>query len=431
MSLDRSIVPEVTPFGKMTVPPQEVVMLSNGITLHIYRGGDQPICNFSVVFPGGTAEMGSECLATLVTAQMIEGTRHHSSQEIAGFLDFYGVRFGFRAYAHNTIADFYMLTEKAHDVLPMIAEIVSEPIYPATELATAKTRISSSLLAAHEDVASLAGELFNELICGPGNPIGRPLTQELIDSIAPEVLRREYNIRFSPAGMHLFLSGMVDDDLIKLVAVTFGSLPGNRNIPRYHIAKMKPSAPGTHFIAKEDAFQSAIICGLPTIGRNNPDYIPLRLAVMALGGYFGSRLMKNIREEKGLTYGIGASLSGSQDGAYMSIAAQCDCSMARTVVKEIKNELHNLGDNPPEGDELHRLKLNAMTSLAELLDSPQSILSYYANNLLVGTPDKYFESQQKAIETLSPENIARGARLYLNPERLIIVTAGGKRANSF
>jgi len=148
---------------------------------------------------------------------------------------------------------------------------------------------------------------------------------------------------------------------------------------------------------------------------------------MALGGYFGSRLMMNVREEKGLTYGISSYLLGCREGSYVTIAAQCDCDNTALVIDEIKAEMRRLADNPPQGEELSRLKLHAATSLAEILDTPASIMGYYANRLYVGTPDDYFESQQAAINALSGEIIAEMASRYLQPDMLSVVVAGRKK----
>ncbi len=187
---------------------------------------------------------------------------------------------------------------------------------------------------------------------------------------------------------------------------------------------MRPEEPQTRRITKEGAFQDAIAAGMPGPDRSHSDYIALRLTVMALGGYFGSRLMLNIREEKGLTYGINAALMGTPEGSMLNIAAQCDGRSTDTVISEIGAEMRRMVTDPPTGEELRRLKLHASTDLAEILDTPTSIMGYYANRLYVGTPDDYFERQQKAIETLSPDIISEMAARYLDPSRLTIVTAG-------
>ena len=143
---------------------------------------------------------------------------------------------------------------------------------------------------------------------------------------------------------------------------------------------------------------------------------------MALGGYFGSRLMSNIREDKGLTYHISAVLMGEHNESMALVSALCDKSYTEQVVAEISEELRRLAANPPEGEELSRLKLHAMTDLAEMLDNPANVMSYYITQLLVGTPADYFAAQQQALRALSPEIISDMAARYLTPEKMITVT---------
>ena len=145
---------------------------------------------------------------------------------------------------------------------------------------------------------------------------------------------------------------------------------------------------------------------------------------MALGGYFGSRLMTTIREEKGLTYGITAALIGSQEGAYLKISAQCDKSFTAAVLDETRNELRRLVTDPPRGEELQRLKLHAQSALAEMLDTPQSIATYYITELLVNTPTNYYDMQQDSIDAFGPDKCAALAEKYLNPDKLLTAIAG-------
>ena len=173
-----------------------------------------------------------------------------------------------------------------------------------------------------------------------------------------------------------------------------------------------------------ESMQNAIAMGIPAISRHHEDYVPLRLTVMALGGYFGSRLMTNIREEKGLTYGIGAALMGGHEGSHAYISAKCDSNFTDKVISEIKAELVRLASDPPRGEELERLRMHAYVSLLEILDTPKSIMDYYRTMLIAGTPADYLERQLKGITGLSSDVISEMASKYLRPELLRTSIAG-------
>jgi predicted Zn-dependent peptidase len=145
---------------------------------------------------------------------------------------------------------------------------------------------------------------------------------------------------------------------------------------------------------------------------------------MALGGYFGSRLMSNIREEKGLTYGISASLCGNYEGAYVEIDAQCDASFVEQVVEESRKEIASLWENPPRDEELHRIKLRVWSSLASIADTPFATSDYYITRRIVGTTDSYFQDQMEALKNLTSHRIAEIAKKHLNPDALTVAIAG-------
>ena len=426
--MNRSVAPEVKPFGHLIVPPERVEILPNGITLHSVSGGDQPVSRLSMAFTGGSAELGSETVASFLMSQLSEGTLSRSAAEIADILDYNGARISVRPQAHHSVTDIWFLNDRADALLPLWADCIANATYPEAPLETARLRALSSYKSSRQDVAALADEAFTELMYGAGHPLGRPVTEEAITSVSSGQLSALHRRILNPAGIHAFLSGKDDDGVRKRVVEMLSALPSAGEGFNPVILPMdSPAAPVSRFVEKEHAFQDAVMAGVAVPGREHPDYIPLRLAVMALGGYFGSRLMMNVREEKGLTYGISAYLLGSHEGAYVAVAAQCDPDSTSVVIDEIGAEMRRLADNPPQAEELRRLKLHAATGLAEILDTPSSIMGYYANRLYVGTPADYFERQQEVIGRLSPDAIAEMAAKYLRPELLSVVVAGREK----
>ena len=185
----------------------------------------------------------------------------------------------------------------------------------------------------------------------------------------------------------------------------------------------------TSTIQKNGSLQSAVAISLPAIARSHPDYNPLRMTVTALGGYFGSRLMSNIREDKGYTYGISAALLGSLDGSYITINAQCDNRHTEALIEEVRKELTDMVRRPLDESELDRLRFNVASDLASTLDSPMTMMDYYELNLTVGTPADYFEARRKTLADITPEKVCEMAGKYLNPDMLRISIAGDMGKN--
>lgn len=421
---DRTIAPETRPFGFRKLPSETVEVLPNGITFHRYSGGDQPVCNLIVSFSGGVQETPTEYEAQMAVSILQEGTANYSGAEIAEILDFNGARFIRSTSAHRSGVNITMLNSGADEVLPLLADMLTAPVFPQEAVEAAKNAAISQLQINNSKVSFLADKECARMIWGDSHPTSKVATEDEIRDISRATLSGWHRRMVSARTCHVFLSGLLDDSLIAKVRDFLRSLilPGPGIGPV--IIPMSPAPPGVNFVEKEGARQNGVAAAIPAIPRPHPDYIPLRLAVVALGGYFGSRLMANIREEKGYTYGISSFLAGSPEGAFTGIAAQCDMTYTEAVIAETRNELRNLALNPPRGEELRRLKLFCSTSLVETLDSPISIMGYYATSLFAGIPDGYFEAQQRAIDTLTPDTIAEMAGKYLRPEDLRIAVAG-------
>jgi predicted Zn-dependent peptidase len=248
---------------------------------------------------------------------------------------------------------------------------------------------------------------------------------EQIAAISYQDVVKAYNLGTKHSKINIYIGGRIDEALLKAVRTFSANLrPTLADDFKFEIADMQPEPTQWQRIEVEHSLQNALSASIPTITRNHPDYINLRLTVIALGGYFGSRLMSNIREEKGLTYGISSVLMGMREGAHAQINAQFATGHSQEVIDEVHHELQVLATEPMGDEELTRLKRFVTSNLASTLDSPFAIMDYYQNQALVGTPDDYFDAQFRCINTLNAETIMRMASQYLNPDEMRIVTAG-------
>ncbi|MBD5219439.1 MAG: insulinase family protein [Bacteroidales bacterium] len=423
MAADRTVAPEIRPFAPMSIPDERVEVLPNGLTLHTYSGGDQPVCRLVMLVPYSAASLPSQALPTLLPMMILAGNRNMTAEEIDDRLDFCGVRPSGKSSPRYLQFTANMLTGHAAEIFMLLAETYSQPAFDASRLEACKTRVAAGILTSRSQPITLATEKLNQLYYGPDNWKAAVLMPEQVAAVTAADLRKFHSEVFKSSGIHLYLSGLIDEETIGYTREAFGAITADGPAQEPSLAPAHPVAtPCAAQVAKPDSFQSAVTIGIPSIGRNHPDYISLRYTVMALGGYFGSRLMSNIREDKGLTYHISAVLMGEHNESMALVSALCDKSSTEQVVAEISEELRRLAANPPEGEELSRLKLHAMTDLAEMLDNPANVMSYYITQLLVGTPVDYFAAQQQALRALTPEIISDMAARYLTPEKMITVT---------
>lgn len=419
----RLIAPDVTPLGDLHLPLIKQRVLDNGVTLSWYDGGTQDVNQLSLVFAGGRSEADLPAVADICGLMLAEGSQAKSGAEISEALDFRGAHFMSRADAHHSIVKVASLNSMAQGVLPLFLELISKPAFPEYALNIVRNRYIKNLEQTRSQVQTMAAMGLDQLMMGADNPIAREETPEEISLVTTTQLKDFHRRVFTAQGCHAFLSGHITTELLEEVTQMLMLLPDGAadTISRHPFLPQKPQTVST---PKPGALQDAISIGFPAPKRDHPDYIPLRFAVMALGGYFGSRLMLNVREDKGYTYGIQAYLKGTLDGSFVCISTQTDHKYTESMLSEIRSELMRLAVEPMNPDELMRLRQHIGSALMETLDSPFSIINYYQTKLLVGMPEGYFDMQAEIARHLTPELVMEMARKYLQPDQMRVSIAG-------
>lgn len=420
--LDRSIPPKVSHFSNIEIPPEESFSLDNGINLHIVRNNQMELSKVDLIWEGGYLDYPDRAAAKVMSATMQEATNRLSGSQVADIVDYSGGVLVGNGSPHHSHLSLIAVSSQLDGLIPLLAELAAHSSFPENAVVASARRQAVNISLQLEQVAFRASKALGAILKGEKHPDSRIWLPEEMERVTRNDVVEIYNL-LRKSQLHIFVGGRIDDKAYECLLKLFGSL----DAPELHPIKLvdyAPESPQRKHIAMESSLQSAVAMGVPTIGRSHPDYILLRLAVMALGGYFGSRLMANIREEKGLTYGINASLLGTREGAFMEIIAQCDERYVEMVISETIKEIENLSKNPPVGEELERLRLHAWMQLASATDSTFGILDHYATRLVVGTPPDYFRQQLETLRTLSSDDIARVASRWLSPSLLSIVTAG-------
>lgn len=429
---DRKTPPQVSSFGHLNVPSIRVMTLDNGLPLKVIDHGSQDVCRLTCVWDGGIAESPSISLPTMILSLMQEGTRHHSGVEIADRIEFNGARIASGVNSHHSFMNLFTLNSRADNVMPLLAEMIVEPSFPEREWGVIKEKTARTIELLREKVEYYATCEINRLLMGDNHPLARMDTPDNVLSMTVDDAARNYKSTYRPGRnvegaptMTLYLAGHVTPGLEELVNRTFGSIDidSSRGV-ELKFVPFGSENDSRRLIEMEGVLQSAVRMGIPTISRQHPDYIELRLLVMALGGYFGSRLMRNIREDKGYTYGIQSYLLGHPEGGLMQIATSTDNRYVDAVIDESVKEIERLGTGDFTTGEMQRLQRYAMSSLASTLDSAFDIMDYYINQKVAFTPDGYFEQQVEAINSLTPQRLAEVAREHLSVDKSTIAVAG-------
>ncbi len=413
--------PDIRDFSSLSIPKINIIDFLPGVKLHLLDNGVQPANRISVYFSRGTSAPELRVASALMPSLMQEGTKTMSGAEIAETIDFNGAFLRPISSTHFSGLSLISLNEYSEQLIPLIGDMLVSPTFPQKAFEATRQKAVMNRRLDLSKPRFIANQALMRKLFGQKHPYALASSIDDIERITLDDVRLSHSMsRQTP--VHIFAAGKLSDDIIKAIECLAQRLQPKSINAIAPIIPASPEVPIHTTIRSQTAIeQAAIVCGKPTITRTHPDYDELRHTIVALGGYFGSRLMTNIREEKGLTYGISASLMGAHEGGSIQISAQCDNTYTTQVIDEIANEMRILGNTLMSEDELRRVKADITSNLASKLNSPFSIIDYYETNLTVGIPDGYFSRQFNSIRDLTPERLKQIAATYLDPSELNVI----------
>ncbi len=422
---DWTSKPHTTFTTSISFTPPEIITLSNGIKLQVIADGEEETNKLAVYLPGGNYEEAAPLISALTAAALFEGNEHATAEKIAQDLDFCGAGKQVNSYDHFACATLSSLNYNFLHTCQIFFNCVCSPTFPESNMQNIVRRVAGHYKTSLEEVETLAENEINRQYYGERHPLSRIPTPQGIESISSTDLKQFHARYYHPENCRIILSGRITDKELRILDDTFGQWKPSEQVTDL-LPDMMPESPHNvqSVIRKQNAVQSAIKIRIGAIPRVHPDYIPLRILITALGGYFGSRLMKNIREEKGFTYNISASLSGRRHDGYIDIETQCDTAFTWKVIDEIKAEISRLQNEPLDQDELLKVKKYIISSLTKVLDTPSSRASYTSTDFLYGTGADYFSRQVEILGRITPEELAEIARKYLDTDSMLQVVAG-------
>ena len=424
--MNRTIAPPVHNFGTLYLQSPHFITLPSGIKLYICSGGEIDVNRLTIAIPGGEVESPSAGLASCTASLLAEGSSSYSGEEIANRLEYAGAWINTSVSTHYTSVTLCSLNDKLGFLLPIIHDMILHPSFPEDSTSRILQRNAAKIAVEREKVAFLADEAVRPLAYGLDNPLARTETPDELLSFTPARISSFHQSRLDPHNVHIFLSGKITDKMTSLVTDAFSKFPNQSHFPINHICfDDTVDTPLRKDIKRKSAKQGAIKIMIPAIGRTHPDFLALRAAVTALGGYFGSRLMLNIREDKGLTYGISAVLLGYSNRSFITIETQTATDSVEEVIDLIYGEIERMKDPASyTDDEISRLSKLLMSNLAAALDTPFSRMDFFKTRIYASTPDNYFEAQQAMANSISPKFLADISQRYFNLQRIRIATVG-------
>ncbi len=423
--LDRTIQPEIKPITSIPLPEFEQVKLSNGTPLHLIRDNAQEVVRIDFMIGVGAWHQPKALVANLSNQMLKEGTANLSSQQIAEKLDFYGSWLQLSASFHYSYLTVYCLSKYVTETLAVVEEMLKRPSFPEYEFGVLLNKRKQNFLLDQQKVQTLASKKFSACIYGENHPYGKTAIASDFENINTEDLKAFYNQYYGSRNLQIVVAGNINDSLLGEIENYFGKEHwGTETIPANPTFTITPETEKHHLIPKDDAIQSAVRIGCTGIQRNNPDFFGIKVLSTVLGGYFGSRLMTNIREEKGYTYGIGCSLSAMKEGGSFGIGTETATEYVDPLIAEVYKEMDLLCQEKVEAEELAMVKNFMLGDAARLFDGTFSIadacISLLANDLDIS----FYEKQIQTIKDITAEKIQALAQKYFVKEEFYEVIAG-------
>lgn len=420
--------PPVRPFTDIRLPEAEISTFGSGLKFCRVHGGDADVLRLRIAFRGGEADCRLPQVAQIASLLIPEASKHYPSGTASGTFDFNGAIFGVSVINHHTILTLTSLTSKFDAVAEVLEDIIHNPVYEEKTHEVMRNIVAMRYATSLADVDTRSGLLLNRIMRGPSHPAAVSPTVGDINAITlaevADFCRR--TLRGGSEAVAVLSGNYTDSNLWRaeemLLNLPCDSVSAITDIP------YQPEAPGRYAEQVPGAVQAGVRMGLPAISPFERGYAELSNAVTALGGYFGSRLMSNIREDKGYTYGIQSYILNHREGPSVRISVQTDISTVDAVIEETRHEMRRLAECPPSGDELHRLRQNIALDLASTVDSPFNAAEPYLHSLAALTPEDMFRRRVEALQTLTSEKIARAAARWLDPDALRIAIAADTSA---
>ncbi len=424
MTIDRKQAPDFRDIENINLIKPEHQQLDNGCNVFSFNSGDQELVRIEWIFNNLRFDPAKPLLNVAVNAMLSDGTTKLTAAEIADKIDFYGaflqVEYG---YDSSTVV-LYSLNKHLQHTLPVLQDILTDSIFPEKELETYIRNQQQKLQVSLQKNDIVARRNFNKAIYSD-TLYGFGANADDYKTLHRDDMLEHFKQMYQPSNCTLIVAGKVEYDALELIKNTFGK-GWNNTAAQADTSQPEAKAATEHFYYtnKQDALQSAIRMGIPAINRTHPDFAALQVLNTVLGGYFGSRLMANIREDKGYTYGIGSGVSSLKHGGAFFIATEVGADVCKATVTEIEKEINILKTELISEGELSLVRNYMLGSLLGSLENVMSHADKFKNLYFSGLDYDYYDRYVEVIKTVTAEELQQLANKYLNFDSFYKVIVG-------
>ncbi len=422
---DRTKEPSLKVIEQIKIIEAEERKLSNGIPIYLINAGTQDVIKIEFLFKAGSWYEGKQLIANVTNSTLNEGTGKFTSEQIAEKIDFYGGFLSFRSDADTASVVIYCLNKHLENILSVIKEILTNASFPQKEVEIFKQKSKQKLLIENEKNKFIARKKLKELLFGEEHPYGYYAKTEDYDKITTDELKNFFKRYYTAENCKIIVAGKVHKDVINLLNKHLVTKSWHRDngilvksfIPISHTQKK-------HLIKKPKSVQSAIRIGQILFNRTHPDFIGFQIVNIILGGYFGSRLMNNIREDKGYTYGVYSGIMSLLNSGYFYIATDVGVPYCKKALNEIYSEMECLKEKLVGEKELDLVRNYILGNFMNSIDGPFALSERFKLLLLHKLKYDHYYKFIDTVKTITAKQIQDLAIKYLNRDKMFEVVVG-------
>lgn len=418
--------PPVFPVEKVVIPDAKSFILDNGVPVFLIEAGTEDIMRIEFIFRAGQIKEHMPLLASTCNLMLSEGSENYTPEELNRLLDFYGIFMNQTAEKDSAGIVLFFLNKHIDKLLELSHEILFRPLFPKHELEALMNKRIRWYLVNREKVQNLAIDQFFESIFGNKHPYGYQVKEGDFHNITPKNLADFHSRYYTPENMAVIVSGKIHEKTTELLNRYFGQMTFNNSTGSKQDSVIKSGNLKKVRINKAESIQTAIRIGSTTINKRHPDYPGLKIVDSILGGYFGSRLMKNIREEKGYTYGINSSLSSLNLSGYKVISTDVGRKNSKMAIDEIYKEIKILQNVPVTHEELTVVRNYMSGEMVRMFDGPFALADSFRSAWQFGLDNSYYHRLAEKIKTIDSSEIMELTKKYYNIDDLYEITAGAE-----
>ena len=419
MAVDRIVAPIIKDAIDFDIQlkPYQKFALDNGVEVYAYEGGSQEVLLVDMVFDAGNTYEEKNWVAAATNFLLKNGTSTKSSFEITDAFEFYGAHLNRTCTNETATVTLHCLTKHFEEVIPLMGEIISQATFPEKEIAILKQNQIQRLLLNLKKGDFIANRLIDEYLFGFEHPYGKYSVEQDYKNINREDLVAFYDKYYKQGKCVIFIAGKFPSTMEALLNKHIGQLALNKKEIKEQIHPIVSATQKKYSIVNDAAsVQGSIRLARPFPNRHHPDFPAAQVLNNIFGGFFGSRLMSNIREDKGYTYGIHSYLQNYKHAGAWMVSTDAGKDVCKATIEEVYKEMKKLRETLVEPDELKLVKNYMLGALLGDLDGPFQIISRWKSYLLNDLTADYFYNTIKVVREVQPEQILALANTYLKEE---------------